>query len=67
MELQEIKNLVIDNFENHPELKRRLEIYISTTYQENAIFDDKHLLMEFNYLRDNNMLIELFKKANLTQ
>ncbi|MFD0837112.1 hypothetical protein ACFQ0I_15140 [Mariniflexile aquimaris] len=67
MELHDIKNLVIDNIDNHPELKRRLEIYISMTYEENAIFDDKYLLKEFNYLKENNMLNELFKPIHLNE
>ena len=65
MKLQDLENLTIENFDNHPELKRRLIVYCIATYQEDAIIDDYHLLMEFNYLKLNKKLYELERPINL--
>jgi hypothetical protein len=58
--LEKWKNLEIKNFDNNSELKRRLEVHCLNEYEENAIIDDEHLLMEFNYLKDSNLLSKLF-------
>lgn len=59
--LKNWNNLEIENLNNHPELKRRLKVYCISEYMENAIIDDKHLLMEFKDLRDDNRLTLLFE------
>jgi hypothetical protein len=38
------QNLEIENFDNHPELKRRLTVHCISEYQEDALTDDAHLL-----------------------
>lgn len=46
-----------DNLDNNPILKQLIKIYISAKYEENAIYDDHHVLMELNLLiRDNELL-----------
>jgi hypothetical protein len=52
---------------NHsPMLKELLIMYISRKYEEDAIFDDWHLFQEYIWLRDNNLLNELFQEECLT-
>lgn len=47
-----------DNLDNNPILKQLIKIYISSKYQENAIYDDYHVSMELNLLiRDNELLM----------
>jgi hypothetical protein len=58
--LKKWKNLKIENLDNESELKRRLKVYCLKEYEEDAIIDDKHLLMEFKNLKDNNRLSQLF-------
>jgi len=67
--LKKWKKLKIENFDKESELKRRLKVYCISQYEEDVIVDDKHLLMEFQYLRDNNqlnLLLEEYPSENLT-
>jgi hypothetical protein len=58
---EKLKNLDIENLADYPDLKRRLEVYISNELGKDAIIDMKHLKMKFNLLRQNDKLTELFK------
>ena len=52
---------------NHsPMLKELLIMYVSRKYEENARYDDWHLFQEYIWLRDNNLLNELFQEECLT-
>jgi len=61
IDLKELKQLEIENFDKHTDLKRRLISYIKIQYEGDAIIDEKHLLMEFKSLKNSNKLSELFK------
>lgn len=52
--------LKIENFERNPLLKKLLTNYCLRQYEEDAITDDEHLDMEWNLLKRNNQLEELF-------
>lgn len=54
------------NFEFNPMLRALLVNYSYIMYEGDAIIDDEHLLMEYNYLKNNNSLHELFDAENLT-
>ncbi len=54
------------NFELNPLLRQLLVNYSGIMYEGDAIIDDDHLLMEYNWLKDNNMLNELFTAEQLT-
>ena len=51
----------IKNLDNNPKLKSLIIEYCLMQYEENAIIDEEHLLKEYNYLRDNNKLHEIFE------
>lgn len=55
----------IKNFEYNPILKEMLINYCYRIYQEDAIIDDEHLLMEYNLLLDDNKLNLLFEEEYL--
>ncbi|RXP64552.1 hypothetical protein EC396_00830 [Lutibacter sp. HS1-25] len=58
--LDELYQLEIENFNEQPDLKRRLKIHVLNKYQGDASFKDKDLLKEFNLLKENNELNLLF-------
>lgn len=47
-------------------LKQLLIMYISRKYEREGIFDDWHLFQEYIWLRNNNLLNELFQEESLT-
>lgn len=51
----------ISDLNNSPMLKALLIEFINTNYEENSIYDDDHLLMEYNYLVKFNKLNLLFE------
>jgi hypothetical protein len=55
----------LQNFESNPILRQLLANYCLTHYEENAIIDDKHLLMEYRLLERNNELHLLFEVEKL--
>jgi hypothetical protein len=59
MNLKELEKLKIEDFKNHPDLKRRLTVYCIATWEHYAIIDDYHLLMEFYDLQRNKELYKL--------
>lgn len=56
----------ITNFNYNPKLRQSLIDYSLRIYEENAILDDEHLLMEYNLLLRNNNLNALFLEEYLT-
>jgi hypothetical protein len=50
----------IKNFKNNPILKDLLIEYIYRTYEDDAIIDDDHLMMEYRLLIRENRLNDLF-------
>jgi hypothetical protein len=50
----------IKNFKNNPILKDLLIEYIYRTYEDDAIIDDDHLMMEYRLLLRENRLNDLF-------
>ena len=56
----------ISNLFNNPFLKELLIQYCLMHYEADAILDDEHLMMEFNYLKNNNKLYDLFECEMLT-
>lgn len=61
--LEELKQLEIENFDNHPDLKRRIEVYVLSKYESDAILDDKHLLLEFKLLKKTKNLEVLWREV----
>ena len=55
----------IINFNHNPVLRHLLECYIIRTYQQEAIIDDDHLIMEYHLLIRDNRLNELFIEEKL--
>jgi hypothetical protein len=55
----------IINLNNIPTLKKPLVNYIYFMYEENAIVDDAHLIMEYEMLKRDNRLYELFQQELL--
>ncbi len=55
----------LKDFSRNPELRKLLVNYCLTMYEENAIIDDEHLIKEYNWLKSNNMLEELFSCESL--
>jgi hypothetical protein len=55
----------IKNFNHNPVLRQLLVNYIVRTYEEDAIVDDDHLLMEYHLLIRDNRLNDLFKEEKL--
>jgi hypothetical protein len=60
-----MKNEEITGFENNPVLKKLIINYCLMQYEENAIIDDDHLIMEFRLLQKENRLHELFVSEKL--
>jgi hypothetical protein len=61
--LEELKQLEIENFTEQSDLKRRLKIHVSSKYQNEASHEDKDLLKEFNLLKESNELELLFEEG----
>ena len=61
-----MKNEEITDFENNPILKKLIIEYCIMQYEENSIIDDDHLIMEFELLKKENRLHELFVCEKLT-
>jgi hypothetical protein len=56
----------VTNLDHSPKLKELLIMYISRKYENDAIFDDWHLFQEYIWLKNNNLIDELFKEDCLT-
>ncbi len=56
----------VTDLKHSPKLTELLIMYISRKYEENAIFDERHLFEEYKLLERNNELNELFKEECLT-
>ena len=56
----------ITNLNNNPFFKGLLKQYCLMHYEADAILDDEYLIMEYNYLNNNNKLHELFECEMLT-
>ena len=52
---------IITNLNHNPFFKGLLKQYCIMHYEADAILDDEHLIMEYNYLNTNNKLYELFE------
>lgn len=50
----------LKDFSRNPELRKLLVNFCLTMYEENAIIDDEHLIMEYNWLNANNKLNDLY-------
>lgn len=55
----------IRNFNHNPVLRQLLESYVIRTYEQDAIVDDDHLIMEYHLLIRDNRLNDLFIEENL--
>ena len=55
----------IRNLNHNPVLRQLLESYIIRTYQQEAIIDDDHLMMEYHLLIRDNRLNDLFIEEKL--
>ena len=55
----------IRNFNHNPELRQLLESYVIRTYEQDAIVDDDHLIMEYHLLVRDNRLNDLFIEEKL--
>lgn len=55
----------IINLDNMPSLKKLLINYIHSMYQENAIITHEYLVMEYQLLKRENRLYELFQQELL--
>lgn len=55
----------IRNFNHNPVLRQLLESYIIRTYEQDAIVDDDHLMMEYHLLIRDNRLNDLFVEEML--
>lgn len=55
----------IINLDNMPSLKKLLINYIHLMYQENAIITHEYLVMEYQLLKQENRLHELFQQELL--
>lgn len=60
-----MNNEGITSLENNPILKLLLKDYCKMQYEENAILDDEHLLMEYNLLLKENRQGDLFECERL--
>lgn len=50
----------LKDFSRNPKLRELLVNYCLTMYEENAIIDDEHLILEYNWLLKNDELSEMF-------
>lgn len=55
----------IRNFNHNPVLRQLLESYVIRTYEQDAIVDDDHLIMEYHLLIRDNRLNDLFIEEKL--
>jgi len=55
----------IRNFNHNPVLRQLLESYVIRTYEQEAIVDDDHLMMEYHLLIRDNRLNDLFIEEKL--
>lgn len=55
----------LQNFNLNPNLRELLANYCLINYEENAINDDEHLIMEYRLLELNNELHLLFEAEKL--
>ena len=55
-----MENEEITDFDNNPILRILLVEYCLMQYEENAILDDEHLLMEYKLLISENRLNDIF-------
>ena len=55
----------LQNFNLNPNLRELLANYCLINYEENAIIDDEHLMMEYRLLERNNELHLLFEAEKL--
>jgi hypothetical protein len=55
----------IRNFNHNPVLRQLLESYVIRTYEQDAIVDDDHLMMEYHLLIRDNRLNDLFIEEKL--
>jgi len=55
----------IRNFNHNPVLRQLLESYVIRTYEQDAIVDDDHLMMEYHLLVRDNRLNDLFIEEKL--
>ena len=55
----------IRNFNHNPVLRQLLESYVIRTYEQDAIVDDDHLIMEYHLLILDNRLNDLFIEEKL--
>jgi hypothetical protein len=55
----------IRNFNHNPVLRQLLESYVIRTYEQDAIVDDDHLIMEYHLLVRDNRLNDLFIEEKL--
>lgn len=51
----------VTNLDNNPLFKGLLKQYCLMHYEADAILDDYHLIMEYEYLKNNDKLHELFE------
>jgi hypothetical protein len=56
----------VTNIDHSPKLTELLKMYIARKYEEDALFDDYHIFQEYTWLKNNNLLDELFKEECLT-
>lgn len=55
----------IRNFNHNPVLRQLLESYVVRIYEQDAIVDDDHLMMEYHLLIRDNRLNDLFIEEKL--
>ncbi|MBC7523025.1 MAG: hypothetical protein H7239_01085 [Flavobacterium sp.] len=60
-----MNEFTITDLDHNPLLKNLLITYSVITYEEHAILDDHHLLMEYYLLKKNNELHFLFETEKL--
>jgi len=56
----------ITDFKYSPKLKSLIIDYVARRYEENAIFDDYHLMMEYELLKKHGELNLLFEEEWFT-
>jgi hypothetical protein len=56
----------LTNLDLSPLLKKLLVEYCSSLYEQDAILDDYHLIIEFNSLVEDNKLYDLFENEYQT-
>jgi hypothetical protein len=61
-----MKTIEIKDLAYNPLLKELLIKYISRQYEEDGLFDEYHLLAEYNHLKNENSLHLLFEEEWFT-